>query len=307
MFCDQLDELNSLVKSVIKEDNEMYRKFYKHLESIVDEDDIIDELMEKWNRMIDEPSYHDLRALLKKRLNIENDSEIDENVKLNTCYWADKCECITENSLSLHAHNCHNGQMWYAKDLDNYFGFELYRYELIVGGPKHGTFIVNGKHEDNENEEDIEIKLDDFNQKFECIENLNKFVQDANDKNGEIHKRNIKHKKNFELYRQKIKVKKITEVYILFKTKYHMIIGYNKSSTRKYDVFKRKIQDLTTEASELLSINNNYDEDLKKLCEELIHILSSVDDDMKNWYNIVEEGINTKFNEDVSKYICDFI
>ena len=92
--------------------------------------------------------------------------------------------------------------MWYAKDLDDYFGFELYRYELIVGGPKHGTFIVHGNHEDNENEEDIEIKLDDFNQKFECIENLNKFVQEANDKNGEIVKRR-KHKKNFELYRKK--------------------------------------------------------------------------------------------------------
>ena len=33
----------------------MQRKFYKNLESIVDEDNIIDELMEKWNEMIDEP------------------------------------------------------------------------------------------------------------------------------------------------------------------------------------------------------------------------------------------------------------
>ena len=208
MFENQLVELSSLVKSVIKEDNEMQRKFYKHLESIVDEDDIIDELMEKWNGMIDEPSYHDLRALLKKRLNVEHDNEIDENVKLKSCYWADKCDCITDKNLSLHVPNCNNGRIWHAKDLDDYFGFELYRYELIVGGPKHGTFIVHGNHEDNENEEDIEIKLDDFNQKFECIENLNKFVQHANDKNGEIHKRNIKHKKNFELYRKKNKIKK---------------------------------------------------------------------------------------------------
>ena len=42
MFENQLVELSSLVKSVIKEDNEMQRKFYKHLESIVDEDYIID-------------------------------------------------------------------------------------------------------------------------------------------------------------------------------------------------------------------------------------------------------------------------
>jgi hypothetical protein len=297
MFKDQLDELNSLVKSVIKEDNEMHRNFFRHMENIVDEDDIID----------DEPSYYDLRALLKKRLNIENDSEIDENVKLKSCYWADKCECITKNNLSIHAPNCHNGQMWYAKDLDDYFGFELYRYELIVGGPNHGTFIVHGNHEDNENEEDIEINLDDFNQKFECIENLNKFVQDANDKNGEIHKRNKKHKKNFELYRKKNKIKKIIEVYTLFKTKYHMIIGYNKISKRRCDIFKQKIQDLTNEASELLSINNNYDEDLKKLCEELIHILEMVKEDMEDWYDTVEEEMNTKFSEDLSKYICDFI
>ena len=307
MFENQLVELSSLVKSVIKEDNEMQRKFYKHLESIVDEDDIIDELMEKWNGMIDEPSYHDLRALLKKRLNVEHDNEIDENVKLKSCYWADKCDCITDNNLSLHVPNCTKGRIWHAKDLDDYFGFELYRYELIVGGPKHGTFIVYGNHEDNENEEDIEIKLDDFNQKFECIENLNKFVQHANDKNGEIHKRNIKHKKNFELYRKKNKIKKITEVYTLFKTKYHMIIGYNKISKRRCDVFKQKIQDITNEASEILSINNNYDEDLKKLCEELIHILDMVKEDMETWYTTVEKQINTKFSEDLSKYICDFI
>ena len=144
MFRDQLIELVTLVKSTINEERELEREFYKHLERIVDEDDIIDEAMEKWNRMIDKPSYHDLRALLKKRLNIEDDSEIDENVRLKSCYWADKCECVTENNLYLHAHNCHNGQMWYAKDLDDYFGFELYRYELIVGGPKHGTFIIRG-------------------------------------------------------------------------------------------------------------------------------------------------------------------
>lgn len=307
MFKDQLIELVTLVKSTINEERELERKFHKHLENIVDEDDIIDEAMEKWNRMIDEPSYHDLRALLKKRLNIEDDSEIDENVKLKSCYWAENCECNTENNIYLHAHNCHNGQMWYAKDLDDYFGFELYRYELIVGGPKHGTFIVHGNHEDNENEEDIEINLDDFNQKFECIENLNKFVQDANDENGKICERNAQKRKSFKLYKQKNKIQKIIEVYTLFKTKYHMVIGYNKISKRRCDVFKQKIQDLTTEASELLSINNNYDEDLKKLCEELINILDIVKEDMEEWYDTVEEKMNTKFSEDISKYICDFI
>ena len=178
MFQNQLAELNSLVKSVIREDNEMQRKFYKHLESIVDEDDIIDELMEKWNGMIDEPSYHDLRALLKKRLNVEHDNEIDENIKLKSCYWADKCDCITDNILSLHVPNCTKGRIWHAKDLDDYFGFELYRYELIVGGPKHGTFIVHGNHEDYDNEEDIEIKLDDFNQNFESLTKKQKDIND---------------------------------------------------------------------------------------------------------------------------------
>ena len=307
MFHDQLLELVTLVKITLNEQTAMEKKFYNQLESIVDEDDIIDELMEKWNIMIDKPSYHDLRALLKKRLNIEDDNEIDENVKLNICYWGENCECITENNLYLHAHNCHNGQMWYAKDLDDYFGFELYRYELVVGGPKHGTFIINGNHDENENEEDIEIKLDDFNQKFECIENLNKFVQDANDENGKIHKRNIESKKRFKLYKQKNQIQKIIEVYTLLKTKYHMIIGYNSCSKRKYDLFKRKIEELNTEACELLDINNNFDEDLKILCEELIHILNNVKEDMETWYTTVEKEINTKFSEDLSKYICDFI
>ena len=132
-------------------------------------------------------------------------------------------------------------------------------------------------------------------------------MQEANDENEKICERNIKHKKNFELYRKKNKIKKITEVYTLFKTKYHMIIGYNKISKRRCDVFKQKIQDITNEASEILSINNNYDEDLKKLCEELIHILDMVKEDMETWYTTVEKQINTKFSEDLSKYICDFI
>ena len=307
MFHDQLLELVTLVKTTLNEQTAMERKFYNQLESIVNEDDIIDELMEKWNIMIDKPSYHDLRALLKKRLNIGDDNEIDENVKLNICYWGENCECITENNLYLHAHNCHNGQMWYAKDLGDYFGFELYRYELVVGGPKHGTFIINGNHDENENEKDIEIKLDDFNQKFECIENLNKFVQDANDENGKICERNAQKKKNFKLYKQKNQIQKIIEVYTLLKTKYHMIIGYNSCSKRKYDLFKRKIEELNTEACELLDINNNFDEDLKILCEDLIHILNIVKEDMETWYTTVEKEINTKFSEDLSKYICDFI
>ena len=86
-----------------------------------------------------------------------------------------------------------------------------------------------------------------------------------------------------------------------------MVIGYNKISKRRCKVFKQKIQDLTNEANELLSINNNYDEDLKKLCEELIHILEMVKEDMEDWYDTVEEKMNTKFSEDLSKYICDFI
>ena len=49
-----------------------------------------------------------------------------------------------------------------------------------------------------------------------------------------------------------------------------MIIGYNsfiiilEISKKRYNIFNKKIQDLTTEACDLLSINNNYDEDLQK-------------------------------------------
>ena len=78
-------------------------------------------------------------------------------------------------------------------------------------------------------------------------------------------------------------------------------------SKKRYNIFNKKIQDLTTEACDLLSINNNYDEDLQTLCEELIDILEMVKKDMKSWYTTVEKQINTKFSEDLSKYICDFI
>jgi hypothetical protein len=32
-----------------------------------------------------------------------------------------------------------------------------------------------------------------------------------------------------------------------------------------------------------------------------------VKEDMEDWYDTVEEKMNTKFSEDLSKYICDFI
>ncbi len=307
MFEEQLLELSKLVKNTLYDEQNRHRKFYKNLESIVYEDHIVDEIIEKWNTMIDEPSYHELRELLKKRLNITNNAEIDENIKLESCYWAEKCGCITNNKISLHAVNCYKGQRWYANDLDDYFGNELYKYELVVGGPKHGTVIINGNHDENENEEDIEIKLDDFNRKFECIENLNKFVQDAFDKNNKIKERNIKLTKNFELYTKKVKIKKIIEVYLLFKTKYNLTIGYNSSSKRRYDIFNKKIKELKAEACELLKTNDICDEELKILCQELINILDIVNDDMKDWLSLIDDGVNAYFCKDLSEYICDYI
>ncbi len=300
MFEEQLLELSKLVKNTVYNEQTRCRKFYKNLESVVCEYEIKNKILEKWDTMIDEPSYHELRELLKKRLNITNNTEIDENIKLENCYWAEKCGGIADNNISLHAVNYYN-------DLDDYFGNELYKYELVVGGPKHGTFIINGNHDENENEEDIEIKLDDFNRKFECIENLNKFVQDAFDKNKKIKERNIKLTKNFELYTKKVKIKKIIEVYSLFKTKYNLTIGYNSSSKRRYDIINTKIKELKTEACELLKTNDMCDEELKILCQELINILDIVNDDMKDWFSSIDNGVNAYFCKDLSEYICDYI
>ncbi len=307
MFEEQLLELTKLVKNAVYVNRNLYRHLSNNIQKIVCEYEITDKILEKWDTMIDEPSYHELRELLKKRLNITDNTEIDENIKLENCYWADKCKCITDNDLHCNRMCCYNGQRWYANDLDDYFGNELYKYELVVGGPKHGTVIINGYHDENENEEDIEIKLDDFNRKFECIENLNKFVQDAFDENKKIKERNENVKKNFELYTRKFKIKKIIEVYSLFKTKYNLTIGYNSSSKRRYNVYSAKIKELRTEAYELLRTNDICDEELKILCQELLNILDIVNDDMKDWFSSIDKGVNAYFCEDLSKYICDYI
>lgn len=307
MFEEQLLELSKLVKTVIHEDQKVYSNIESKMESIVYEDDIVDEIIEKWNTMINDQSYHELREILKKRLNINNNTDIDENIKLKSYYWAEKCNCIANNNLHCNHICCYKGQRFYANDLDDYFGFELYKYELVVGGPKHGTVIINGNHDENENEEDIEIKLDDFNRKFECIENLNKFVQDTFDENRNIIERNINRKKNIELNTRKLKIKRIIEVYSLFKTKYNLTIGYNSSSKRRYDVFNKKIKELTTEACELLKTNDCSDEELKILCQELVNILNICNNDMKDWLALIDKGVKRHFCEDLSKYICDFI
>lgn len=282
----------------------MKKKIMKRLDNMVEEEYIIDEIVEKWNTMVNESSYHELRSLLKERLNITDNDEIDTHVRLKTCYWAEECDCITDNN-SFHIFNCENNKIWYMNDLDDYFGIELYKYDLIVGGPKHGTFIVNGNHEENDNEEDIEIKLDEFNKKFECIENLNNFVQDAFDQNKKIREYVQIHLKKLEMYEKKSRIKKITDLLKMIQKKYSVMIGYNKKSRNIYTIFDTKVKELITEAKSL--INKNYDSEMNKLCEDLITIGNIVTKDMETWFKTIEGKVIPIFCKDISKYICNFI
>jgi hypothetical protein len=174
-----------------------------------------------------------------------------------------------------------------------------------VGGPKHGTIIINSNHPDNNNEEDIEIKIKAFGTTFDCIEGLRHYVQDSYDKNNAIERELIIAKKKFELFKKKYKIKKIIELYDLIDPLYTELIGYNRSSKKFSDIFISKLDDLVVQA--LNESDTNKDRELNGITKKLQMKSDILKEGVNTWYNISKRALKTNFTDEICHYISDYI
>jgi hypothetical protein len=307
MFEENKKKISSFIRNIDNNISKYNKQHYDFLddrkEFMIDQEDIQEYVMEKWDLMIQEPSYRILRDKLKERLNTDN-NDIDSNIKLKLCYWGEDnkhCRCADECCLV----NCDNGKMWYSEDLDYHFGIEQFKYDLIVGGPKHGTIIINSNHPDNNNEEDIEIEIKAFGTSFDCIEELRHYVQDSYDKNNAIERELIIAKKKFELFKKKYKIKKIIELYDLIDPLYTQLIGYNGLSKKFSGIFISKLNDLVVQA--LNECDTNKDRELNDITEKLQIKSDILKEGVNTWYNISKRALKTNFTDEICHYICDYI
>lgn len=307
MFVENQKLLVSFIKNIDKDVSKLQKQYWdaldKREDSIIDEDIIQERTIEKWDLILHESSYHILRDKLKERLNTDN-NDIDSNTKLISCYWGEdnmRCRCVNGHC----SFDCDNGKMWYSEDLIDYFGIEQYKYDLIVGGPKHGTFIINSNHPDNNNEEDIEIKIKDFGREFDCIEEIRQYVQDSYDRNNAVHREGRIIKERIELFKKKHRIKKILELYELIKLLYSQLIGYHSKSKSFYHTFKHKLDDLVAQALQLSYTNKDIE--LNEITKKLQIESKILKGEINNWYNISKTALKNNFTDDICHYICDYI
>jgi hypothetical protein len=308
MFVENTKKISSFIKNIDKDVSKFQKQYWdaldKRMDSIIDEEIIKEHTIEKWDLILHDSSYHILRDKLKERLNITDNNDIDSNTKLISCYWDEDnkhCKCV--NGLCLV--NCDNGKMWYSEELIDYFGIEQYKYDLIVGGPKHGTFIINSNHPDNNNEEDIEIKIKDFGREFDCIEEIRHYVQDSYDRNNAVHREGMIIKERFELFKKKHKIKKILELYELIKPLYSELIGYHSRSKAFYDIFIHKLDDLVAQALHITDTNKDFE--LNEITKKLQIDSEFLKRETNKWYNISKTALKNNFTDDICHYICDYI
>ena len=68
-------------------------------------------------------------------------------------------------------------------ELDDYFGIELYQYDLIIGGSNHGKLIINGNHNENNNDYDIihDLNTSSSIEDYACLDNFKDLIQNMYD------------------------------------------------------------------------------------------------------------------------------
>jgi hypothetical protein len=257
------------------------RRLYmnKQKKGYVSRDELID--------YIDINSYTMLPEILG---NYEELREINiEDIKILCYYWIDDERTIQE-----------------SVNLDSYYGIiesnqdddiidwepSLYRYTLNIGGKKHGEFIMNAEHPDNDNTSDIVYQLDpDSTYEYMYFKEIAEISQRYYDK---VKKQKIKYKIQdmyIKKYIRNHRIELITEVYRKVASNYSLILSYNKQGNQLYDAMIRQSKILLDQATQELN-KPNVDPEYSRLCTELYDLITMVKNDMSEWY------------ENIHKYIC---
>jgi hypothetical protein len=276
------------------------RRLYmnKQKKGYISRDELID--------YIDINSYTMLPEILG---NYEELREINiEDIKILCYYWIDDERTIQE-----------------SVNLDSYYGIiesnqdddiidwepSLYRYTLNIGGKKHGKFIMNAEHPDNDNTSDIVYQLDpDSTYEYMYFKEIAEISQRYYDK---VKKQKIKYKIQdmyIKKYIRNHQIELITEVYRKLASNYSLILSYNKPGNQLYDAMIRQSEKLLDQATRELN-KPDTDPEYSRLCTELYDLIVMVKSNMSEWYKNAHRCVyriaNDKVVSDVRHHILSFV
>ena len=294
-------DISSSIKGIDIEIAGLKRRLYmnKHKQKgYISRDGLID--------YIDINSYTMLPEILG---NYKELREIDiEDIKVLCYFWIDDERKMHDNV-----------------DLNSYYGTidiyddgniidwqpALYRYTLNIGGKKHGKFVINAEHPDNDNTSDIVYQLDpDSTYEYTYFKEIAEMSQRYYDKI----KKQININKLQDMYINKYirnhRVKMVTEVYRKIASNYSLILSYNNEGNLLYDVMIRQSGILLDQATQELN-KSNVDPEYSRVCKELYDLITMVKSDMREWYENVDKCIyriaNDKALNDVRHHILSFV
>jgi len=226
---------------------------------------------------------------------VENHPELKnknfEDIRIRVYYWSKTHVCKCNETSRPCCHTCHNGQIYFASDLDYYYGIELYQYDLIIGGPNHGDLIVNGGHPENDNDDDIVYKLVTDNDSTIHIESFKAFVYEHFDYYETIEQENNKKRHDFNQFLERFRVNGINEIYTILRNNYASIIGYTYKKRRAHNAILGNVNRLLLDIKDRLGkeITNEYRVSLLLLRDNISEVKRYVEDIDYNIMNCVHQ------------------
>ena len=285
---DMKKEIVKNIKDIDYKTNIVKQQFINSLDDVEDESNLQDELMEY----------------------IVNNKE-DFNIMFT------KYDCLPEINIynvrfRLYYYDNYKKDI-YGIELDDYFGIELYQYDLIIGGPNHGQLTINGYHDENKNDYDIihDLNTSSNIEDYACLDNFKVFIQNMYDNHIKKCNDNADKRKKFKLYIRKFRVKLITDVYKKLSKEYTYILDYSDGGRETYHTIMMHSQILLNEINrELLGFM--FDKEYFKQCKNLKILVRNLRKDMQEWYDNVPKyidniSINNIGASDISRIILSFV
>lgn len=243
-----------------------------------------------------ENGQDEFNELVAKHVGLKNKNF--ENMRVRTYYWSKTHKCKCSEKLRPCCHTCHNGKIYFEEDLDNYYGIELYQYDLMIGGPNHGNLIVNGGHPDNENEDDIVYKLVTDNDNAIHIETLKSFAYHHFDYFEDLELKYQEDLDNFQIFIDNFYANGIKNIYTILRDNYISMIGYSKKKRHLHNVLLDTSDRLILQIEERLqtNINNKYRNTLISIREHIAEIkkyMENVNQNILNCVHQLQEQNNT--------------
>lgn len=199
-------------------------------------------------------------------------------------------------------------------NLDDYYGIELYRYNLIIGGEDHGNFIIND-HPDNSNKGSGKIiyKLKNWDnvEYHSYIDDMRDMIQDHFHCWENVEAEIKSKRQHFKCFIDRFRANAIYDVYSQFDKYYSSLIGYNDESRKIYYMMynnsSRTLSDIEYKLQKS-SLDIEYHAKLIELRKKIV----STQHKIKNWFENGQKCIyrickQHSIPNEISKQIMCFV